>query len=666
MDYTTYNKAKGELVELAKEQLEIVRFSKHDELRESSLMPDERLQNAITSLTSDRLHALVMGRFNAGKSVFLNALMGKDLLPSDVRPCTASIGELFHGKCWGATLYARDAKKQPIKIDVSQLKSFIVIPHGSKDTQENPYARVEIEAPLELFEKGVSFVDSPGLDDPTSHDEITKTYLPKADAIVYVMNCASAYSKSDKLIIDELRALGHTSIVFVLTFFDLLEMNDMMYGTNDAETCRKHCLKILSNLTDLGESGIFFVNSRGALMGKMQQNSDIIQRSHFPVVEQRLEQILADERGRMKLNKIYVDVASINRAYLQSLRNMITLSQSKLGDLREKVERAKTPLRGAERRASQIKKVIQETSETLKKEVRAMGLLFYRDMAENSIANWITNEDEISCETTLSLSKDSIEEYIKELLDGLKWKMQRGVKDWTDRELAPKVATYAEHLSLLIESEVKGCMKDIQAVNIAMDVPTDDLVNSVTPGAANRAVSAGLAILMGDIGGAVMGGVGGFSMMLKTIVCEVVAGFTLGLIGLLNPVTIIPALIGAMFLGRRWALSGLGGKIRKKLAKKVEEEFSSISKQEEFGDKLVDALDVILAEINNAMEELLIVPIKSAQNLLKEAERNLETNGASLQKQASQLSSSLTKSEELLQKLKSFENKYLGCQKRLN
>src|SRR4029077_16136347 len=45
----------------------------------------------IPKLESERFHLVVLGEFNHGKSTFVNALLGSDILPTGITPTTASL-----------------------------------------------------------------------------------------------------------------------------------------------------------------------------------------------------------------------------------------------------------------------------------------------------------------------------------------------------------------------------------------------------------------------------------------------------------------------------------------------------------------------------------------------------------------------------------------------
>ena len=60
------------------------------------------------------------------------------------------------------------------------------------------FEKMVIFWPLDILKDGVVLVDSPGINDPYSNDYIVNDYLPKADAIVYVMDSQHPYQRTEK------------------------------------------------------------------------------------------------------------------------------------------------------------------------------------------------------------------------------------------------------------------------------------------------------------------------------------------------------------------------------------------------------------------------------------------------------------------------------------
>ena len=50
----------------------------------------------IPKLEAERFHLVVLGEFNHGKSTFVNAMLGTDVLPTGITPTTASINHVVH------------------------------------------------------------------------------------------------------------------------------------------------------------------------------------------------------------------------------------------------------------------------------------------------------------------------------------------------------------------------------------------------------------------------------------------------------------------------------------------------------------------------------------------------------------------------------------------
>lgn len=56
---------------------------------------NERITELIEKLRSDNFQIIVLGEFSRGKSTFINALLNKNILPSNILPTTAVITKIF-------------------------------------------------------------------------------------------------------------------------------------------------------------------------------------------------------------------------------------------------------------------------------------------------------------------------------------------------------------------------------------------------------------------------------------------------------------------------------------------------------------------------------------------------------------------------------------------
>ena len=438
MNYEEFKLARTQLANMVEGQLSVVRSSDYDSVVNTTEKPSVLLAETNKRLKDENLKVLVMGKFNAGKSTFLNGLLGRRLLPQKSIPTTAVIGEIRYSDTEKIVLLPKKGKwhggDAPFEISASELDRYIIIDHTDGGNNENPFEKVYINSPLAICKNGIEFVDSPGLDDPTCHDAVTKEYLPTADAIIYCMNSQAAYSAKDKDEIDALRSLGYTSIIFVLTYFDVLQENDEMMGTNDAQELKEHMLKILAPLTDLGENGIFFVNSLAAIKGKVQHDAVMLQKSNFPIVEKRMEEILVNERGRLKIIRSLYQTKSINRKNGNYISDSITLANNKHSLIAQQLATAKQALSQAQDKANLINQQVENGVKDIANIAKDKGALYLISDVIPNVETWV---NEANPEKGISIIhlKSSIKEYTEAVIDHMKSRLSTSISSWCKQSL---------------------------------------------------------------------------------------------------------------------------------------------------------------------------------------------------------------------------------------
>lgn len=665
MNYEQFKNARESLSNLVDRQLGIVRESKYDNIVKITPAPSEVLGKDKVNLKNEDLKVLVMGRFSSGKSTFLNAMIGDDILPMDARPCTAVIGEISYSEEWDTTICPKKGKWEegdnPFKVKRDDLKKLITIRHKNGDAEECPFEKVFIKSPLNICKHGIQFIDSPGLDDPTSHDEVTKSYLPNADAIIYCMAVGQAYTSHDKQAIEELRTLGYTSIIFVLTFFDHLELNDQMYGQNEAEKCKKHYTEILSRLTDLDEDGVFFVSSLAALKAKKDRNAELMKKSHFKGLETNLERILVEHKGRLKLNKIFFETKRINVSNERAMSDIISVSEQDRNGLLQKVHQAEIPFNHARDTAELINSQIESSCVDIAENAKTEAELYYIQMVAQ-METWV-KDIQIDAPVNNPLKiKSQVTVYTEQLLESLKVKMQTAVKSWADDKLATSIERGVNTLALQLDDKVKDCLSSLDSVKISLDLPTEDIVNKAAPKDGERIISVGASILIGDIGGALMGGTLGFKGLIRTLTCEVVAGVVLGIASIFTPVGLPAFIIGtvlAIIAGGGWGLATIKNEIKRKVASELQSKLNNAEEKTKFANQTKQTVSGILGKIKVSVDQNLTAPINQAKAILDAANENLKNQGDQLADRINQYKTLVGDSRTLHDDLDEFQQSYL-------
>ncbi len=128
---------------------------------------------------SEPMKVAITGQFSSGKSTFLNALLGKNILPTGITPVTSKVNFIRYGEDYKIKVRFLDGK--------DEFYSLENLPNFTDQRQETASIEyLSIYAPLELL-KEVVFVDTPGLNSQASVDtKTTKKVLREVDGIIWL------------------------------------------------------------------------------------------------------------------------------------------------------------------------------------------------------------------------------------------------------------------------------------------------------------------------------------------------------------------------------------------------------------------------------------------------------------------------------------------------
>ncbi len=174
--------------------------------------------NVAVSEYDQPLLVAVMGEFSSGKSSFVNAFIGADVAPTGITPTTATINMLKYGRERAGRVVYRDNTSREIPGDSLSTSLSEIDDHEARRVQH-----VEILMPNEALER-VNIVDTPGLNSILpEHEAVARTFLQRADAVVWLFTANQAGKTTEKRALDSIREQG-VRVLGVLNKID--QLND--------------------------------------------------------------------------------------------------------------------------------------------------------------------------------------------------------------------------------------------------------------------------------------------------------------------------------------------------------------------------------------------------------------------------------------------------------
>ncbi len=202
---------------------------------------------------------VVVGEFNAGKSAFINALLGQSLLLEGVTPTTSRINVLKFG-------------------EFSQ--------HLAQDAQLHV-----ITEPLELLRR-ISIVDTPGTNAIIrEHQAITEQFVPRSDLVLFITSADRPFTESERTFLAQIKEWGK-KVVLIINKIDIFETEAEL--SEVTKFVQENGTVLLGTTPD-----IFPVSARQALRAK-QGDPTRWATSRFEPLEHYIHDTL-DETSRLRL-----------------------------------------------------------------------------------------------------------------------------------------------------------------------------------------------------------------------------------------------------------------------------------------------------------------------------------------------------------------------------
>lgn len=340
----------------------------------------QALKEEAERLGDSMFRTLFMGTFKNGKSTTINAILGSEMLPAKATAATAVISQVVYGNDSNHVKVFRTGKKEP---EILTLREFFanyqlteederIIENTGELDRFSDIEYVEMQSDLALFKDGLQFIDSPGLEEASARTKTTDNFVPKANAIIFLLDATHLFSEKEKMYVKlhfEYADPKPRNVFFLINRINQL--------TEDPENVKRSTFAHLKPVftddngkfdKELMEKRVFFVNAYQALQdrkaGRIPYNTGMVEfqdaLEEFLTSNDRIVARYQPLISNMAANCI--EVQNANQRYEQAMKVPYK-------ELSDNYKIAEKELKELEKDLEKMRSVIMKTSDNVKLKV---------------------------------------------------------------------------------------------------------------------------------------------------------------------------------------------------------------------------------------------------------------------------------------------------------
>ena len=254
-----------------------------------------RCEELMVKLAEDRFTLAVLGQFKRGKSSLMNAIIGRELLPTGVLPLTSAITVLKFGPVERLVIQ-RDDLQFPEVAPLSALADFVT-ERGNPANCKKVKAAI-LEMPLAFLRRGLEFVDTPGVGSAIeANTETTYAFLPQCDAVLFVTSVDMPLTRGELQFLRTIRA-------HVRKIFFIVNKTDLLVDDHERAEVLEFVGRTIRETMKTEQVQILPISSRLGLAAAREHDPDIAARSGLPELQETLAHFLSEEKASVFLDAI--------------------------------------------------------------------------------------------------------------------------------------------------------------------------------------------------------------------------------------------------------------------------------------------------------------------------------------------------------------------------
>jgi len=239
-----------------------------------------RIDEELHKIAENQFYIAVFGQFKRGKTTFLNAVLGEELLPVGILPVTSAVTLIRYGAEKRVVVHLADDTKAeiiPSALDgyVSEEKN----PRNAKRVRQ-----VEITHPAEILREGMVLVDTPGIGSIHEHNtQVSVEFVPRIDAAILVVSADPPITQAENMLLHDIRK--HTrEIRIILNKTDLL-------SPSQRDEILQFTREVVGWSRDDAGLNVVALSALLALKGRLTGNRELVRQSGIEDVESALSDI---------------------------------------------------------------------------------------------------------------------------------------------------------------------------------------------------------------------------------------------------------------------------------------------------------------------------------------------------------------------------------------
>jgi hypothetical protein len=553
------------------------------------------LQITSENLQAGRFRLMVLGDMKHGKSTLLNVLLGKQLLPSAVNPCTAILTIIRYGEQEKVTVYFKDNQQETMSFD-QFTREYTIDPKEAKhfeQQQEQAFPDVSyavVEYPLDLLQNGVEIVDSPGLNDTDERNELTLGYINSCHAILFVLNATKPCTMEERRYLENyLKGRGLT-IFFLINRWD--ELQKSAFDPDDEREVQKYedaqRLVFASNLkeyciidgSNLYEERVFETSALNALRRRVKGLP--MDGTGLPEFVGSLERFLTKERAISEFRQALSLIRQTYKRLREKIELRIPLLAQDVEELRSRIKSSQPQFDKLTEIRNQFRSEIEQTQQKSAEDLADSAYRFFSNI-DNTF-----EEDFLPYVPPLNFFKflwtGSRKNFEEKMNEGFKKYINDKLAQW-GQSAEKDLRNYGDRLALSATKygfTYQGITDRIDANLIGVRVEIDDTIEArgdaaKSPGWARFATGA-TAFLLGDWVGAAGSATGTYNWRMLLGSLGIVIGTNI-LLSMLFGLVLGPiGIAGVMGLAGLGQAEGLRREFLKKTRELLKKELPNVAK----------------------------------------------------------------------------------------